>query len=363
MILMANVVMTTWAKIDCDRTCNPNKPQFAHKPLMPLDANDWIGFSLALLGILLAAGGGIGGGGMLVPIYILVMQFLPKEAVPLSNATILGGSVANCALNVVKRQANVDRPLIDFDIVNVMEPMTIAGAVLGSLINKVLPGWVLTILLMIVLGLITHNCYGKGVKRWKKEDKEKAQDAQNASKTAADDAATSAADGSYHNNQVPNEQDSLSADGNKKTYGTETTIAVEMKKAGEKEPLLNVPSYPKWDAINKYFLCEKTVDEAGKAEKAKAEKAAEDKKVEDEVARVATINKEGTGNLEKVKKIQQDESSMLTGSSLFKFSILCFCWVGVNLLDLMRGGGDWNGPLDVKCGSTGCPKCIQNSCR
>lgn len=33
-----------------------------------------------------------------------------------------------------------DRPRIDFDIVNVMEPMTIAGAVLGSLINKLLPG-------------------------------------------------------------------------------------------------------------------------------------------------------------------------------------------------------------------------------
>merc|ERR1711970_611805 len=63
----------------------------------------------------------------------------------------------------------VDRPRIDFDIVNVMEPMTIAGAVLGSLINKLLPGWLLTILLMIVLALITHKTLTSVIGKWRKE--------------------------------------------------------------------------------------------------------------------------------------------------------------------------------------------------
>ena len=37
-----------------------------------------------------SAGGGIGGGGVLVPILILVMGFTIKAAIPLSSVTILG---------------------------------------------------------------------------------------------------------------------------------------------------------------------------------------------------------------------------------------------------------------------------------
>jgi uncharacterized membrane protein YfcA len=44
-----------------------------------------------------------GGGGILVPIFILVMGFNPKYAIPLSNVTILGGSIMNMVMNVSKR--------------------------------------------------------------------------------------------------------------------------------------------------------------------------------------------------------------------------------------------------------------------
>ena len=50
-----------------------------HSPLFPLSTSDRVGFSLAVCGLMLAAGGGIGGGGILVPIYILVMGFSPKH--------------------------------------------------------------------------------------------------------------------------------------------------------------------------------------------------------------------------------------------------------------------------------------------
>lgn len=39
----------------------------------------------------------------MVPIYILVMGFPAKLAIPLSNVTILGGSIMNMAMNVQKR--------------------------------------------------------------------------------------------------------------------------------------------------------------------------------------------------------------------------------------------------------------------
>ena len=56
-------------------------------PLFPLTSTDYIGFGCAILGLMIAAGGGIGGGGILVPIYILIMKFNPKNAIPLSQIT------------------------------------------------------------------------------------------------------------------------------------------------------------------------------------------------------------------------------------------------------------------------------------
>jgi hypothetical protein len=48
------------------------------------------------------AGGGIGGGGVLVPLYILCLGFQTENAVALSNLTIAGGAFANFAINVFR---------------------------------------------------------------------------------------------------------------------------------------------------------------------------------------------------------------------------------------------------------------------
>ena len=58
-----------------------HKPVYVeeHASLFPLSTADRLGFSLAIIGLMVAAGGGIGGGGILVPIYILVMGFSPKH--------------------------------------------------------------------------------------------------------------------------------------------------------------------------------------------------------------------------------------------------------------------------------------------
>jgi hypothetical protein len=92
---------------------NTTEPEFStpsdHSPLIPLQPSDIWGFTLAALGLILAAGGGIGGGGMLVPIYILVLGFLPKHAIPLSNVTVFGGAIANTWFNVGRRHPSADR--------------------------------------------------------------------------------------------------------------------------------------------------------------------------------------------------------------------------------------------------------------
>eukprot|EP00934_Nitzschia_sp_Nitz4_P008185 Nitzschia sp. Nitz4//scaffold102_size76354//36818//38526//NITZ4_005633-RA/size76354-snap-gene-0.126-mRNA-1//1//CDS//3329532252//8175//frame0 len=143
----------------------------AHKPLFPLDATDQIGFFAAILGLMVAAGGGIGGGGILVPIYILIMEFTPKHAIPLSNITVFGGALANMLLNAPKRHPQADRPLVDWDLILVMEPLTIAGALMGAFLNKILPELFLTVMLVLLLSFTAYNTLKKALKMYKAESK------------------------------------------------------------------------------------------------------------------------------------------------------------------------------------------------
>ena len=143
-----------------------------HPPLFPLQTSDYVGLVFSVLGLLIAAGGGIGGGGILVPIFILVMHFSPKHAIPLSNVTVLGGGIANCILNAGKRHPRSDavsRPLVDWDIILVMEPLTIAGALLGAMLNKVLPETLLAFMLVLLLLATAYSTIGSARKLYAKE--------------------------------------------------------------------------------------------------------------------------------------------------------------------------------------------------
>lgn len=85
-----------------------------------------LGMVLAGLAIFVAAGGGTGGGGILDPIYILIMKLDAKVAIPLSSITIVGGAVANLLINVRRTRKNSTKPLIDWDFILVMQPMLLS---------------------------------------------------------------------------------------------------------------------------------------------------------------------------------------------------------------------------------------------
>jgi uncharacterized membrane protein YfcA len=140
-----------------------------HAPLLPLTSSDYIGFLCAICGLMVAAGGGIGGGGILVPIYILVMGFSPKHAIPLSNITVFGGAVANTVLNAKKRHPLADRPMVDWDLILIMEPLTIAGALMGAFLNKLLREEVLVVMLVLLLSFTAHNTLKQAIKMYKLE--------------------------------------------------------------------------------------------------------------------------------------------------------------------------------------------------
>lgn len=60
-----------------------------------------------------------------------------RYSVALTSVMMWGGSLANLLFNVRKGVAHNGARLIDWDLILVMEPTTIVGAILGGYMNKV----------------------------------------------------------------------------------------------------------------------------------------------------------------------------------------------------------------------------------
>jgi len=144
-------------------------PDTGHKNLFPLNGTDYLATCLVVVGLMIAASGGIGGGGLLVPIFIIIWEFKPIYAIALSNFTILGASIMNMLMNLSKRHPAVDRPLIDWDLIVMMEPVTMAGAIFGAYLGKLLPEVFLVTSLVLLLGYTSKTTLEKGISLWNKE--------------------------------------------------------------------------------------------------------------------------------------------------------------------------------------------------
>merc|ERR1719297_777697 len=123
-----------------------------------------------LFGAMIAAGGGLGGGGVFVPIYILILGYPPKYAAALSQATIFGGSIVNLIMNLKKHHpTRAHRPLTDFSTLLIFEPMLLVGTIIGVLLNVMFPDILILILLAMVLSYAVLRTSRKGIRLWKTE--------------------------------------------------------------------------------------------------------------------------------------------------------------------------------------------------
>ena len=84
---------------------------------------------LCFAGGIVSAAGGVGGGGLYVPVLILAGGLSSQDAVPVSTAVIFGNAFASLAFNAEMRHPTADRPLIDLHIVLLLEPPTLTGAI------------------------------------------------------------------------------------------------------------------------------------------------------------------------------------------------------------------------------------------
>lgn len=173
--------------------------------------NDIVGAFVWFFAAGVATACGVGGGGIYVPLGILLINFAPKPASGLSQASIFGASLGGLILNLRNQHPNTKildlpikrdkegkislpadeddpdaddeeidaqralasryskhstrkyytRPLIDYDMALFLAPMEMAGAVLGILIQAVLPNWLYLLLASIILGFTCHKTFKK----------------------------------------------------------------------------------------------------------------------------------------------------------------------------------------------------------
>lgn len=141
-----------------------------HKPLWPLTAKEWIGTFIFGFIMLLSNVGGIGGGGVAIPIAMYAFNLSLKNSIALSSLSILFATVARFVQNYGERHPlKESMPSIDYYLTNTMMPLTLIGSLVGAYIYKSFPDLVLIICLTIILVMLTLLSGSKFRQIYKKE--------------------------------------------------------------------------------------------------------------------------------------------------------------------------------------------------
>merc|ERR1719420_2551451 len=128
---------------------------------------------LIVLTAALSAAAGLGGGGVYVPLTILLIGLKTSEAVPLSQTMVLAGSIVNVAMLVNDRHPlHPERPKIAYDVVMMLNPGLAGGVIVGVLAHLVSPAWLTLSCLFVTLVLAFQKSMSRGMRLYAQEQQE-----------------------------------------------------------------------------------------------------------------------------------------------------------------------------------------------
>ncbi|KAK1574960.1 hypothetical protein Q3G72_001363 [Acer saccharum] len=128
-----------------------------------------VGSIVAFFGAACGSVGGIGGGGIFIPMLNLIIGFDAKSSTALSKCMITGTAAATVISNLRQRHPTLDMPVIDYDLALLMQPMLVLGISIGVSFNVIFADWMITVLLIILFIVLSTKSFFKGVATWKKE--------------------------------------------------------------------------------------------------------------------------------------------------------------------------------------------------
>lgn len=138
-------------------------------PEMEFDWRIIVGTVIGFLAAALGSVGGVGGGGIFVPMLTLIIGFDPKTSTAVSKCMITGAAIATVYYNLKLRHPTLDLPIIDYDLALLCQPMLVLGISIGVIFNLIFADWMVTVLLIILFIGTSTKAFFKGVETWKKE--------------------------------------------------------------------------------------------------------------------------------------------------------------------------------------------------
>ncbi|XP_037493461.1 sulfite exporter TauE/SafE family protein 3 [Jatropha curcas] len=128
-----------------------------------------VGTIIGFFGAAFGSVGGVGGGGIFVPMLTLIIGFDAKSSTAISKFMITGAAASTVYYNLRLRHPTLDMPIIDYDLALLFQPVLVLGISIGVTLNVILADWMITVLLIILFIGTSTKAFLKGVETWKKE--------------------------------------------------------------------------------------------------------------------------------------------------------------------------------------------------
>ncbi|RZB85999.1 Sulfite exporter TauE/SafE family protein 4 isoform B [Glycine soja] len=124
---------------------------------------------IGFLGSACGTVGGVGGGGIFVPMLNLLLGFDTKSAAALSKCMIMGASASSVWYNVRVPHPTKEVPILDYDLALLFQPMLMLGITVGVALSVVFPYWLITVLIIILFIGTSSRSFFKGIEMWREE--------------------------------------------------------------------------------------------------------------------------------------------------------------------------------------------------
>lgn len=128
---------------------------------MPPTLREIIGGFFIVIGSALSNAGGIGGGGLLIPILLILLNFKTHEAIPISKLMIFTGAVTSFLMGLKNKNPYRNVIAVDLNIALILIPLILFGTMVGVTLNRVTPPWIILVCLAVVLVVNTWKTIKK----------------------------------------------------------------------------------------------------------------------------------------------------------------------------------------------------------
>lgn len=113
---------------------------------------------------------GIGGGSLMVPLFMIINGFSINTAVPLSVATIVGSTIVRIVYFYNKEHPRVSgRSLIYYFPILIIVPFITNFSFLGIILADLMPNVITAIIILILLGYTFYKTLMNGIKKFRQE--------------------------------------------------------------------------------------------------------------------------------------------------------------------------------------------------